>query len=86
MNIVKLFQDVMKLFKDAQACNILADIMAIIEDLKPAPGATAEEIEANGEIIKALLAMLSQIMSNPAIMQIIMALLSGLILKPEPKL
>lgn len=84
--IIQLFQAVMKLYKDAQACNIIADIMAIIEILKPSPTATAEEIEANGEIIKALLAFVTQVMSNPALLQIILSLLGGLILKPEPKL
>jgi hypothetical protein len=75
--IIELFQAVMKLYKDAQACNIIADIMAIIDILKPSPTATAEEIETNGELLKALLAIITQVMSNPILLQIILKLLSG---------
>ncbi len=83
MNIQKLITDVMQLVKDVEASNIVVDVEAIIADLQPAPAATPEEIGANGDIIQALIAMLEQVATNPVVMQIILALLGGLV-KPTP--
>ncbi len=79
MNIQKLVTDVMQLVSDVEKANLVADLHAIILDLQPAPSATAEEIQANGDIIKALIALLSQLATNPIVMQIILALLHGLV-------
>ena len=83
MNITKLITDVVQLVQDVQHSGVLADVEAIIADLQPVATASAEEIQANGDIIKALIALLTQLASNPIVMQIILALLGGLV-NPTP--
>jgi t-SNARE complex subunit (syntaxin) len=78
MDLVKLIADVEKLVVDAQP--VVADVEAIIADLQT-PNAEGK-FEANGDVIKALLALLENFASNPAVLAIVQALLAMLLKKP----
>ena len=76
VNVTKLITDVQKLIVDATP--LVADIEAIVADFQAASRAGPE---ANGEIIAKLFELIKQFASNPGVMQILLALLSGLMKK-----
>jgi hypothetical protein len=79
MDFPKLITDVQKLMVDIGP--VIADIEAIIHDFQNEPDPQLRK--ANGEIIKALLALVQQFASNPAFMQFLLTLLGGLVKAQE---
>ena len=82
MNLQALVTAVEKLIADCGP--IAADVEAIVAACEAVQAGKMEALpmEANGQILASLMAMLKQFANNPVVQQIILALISGLIKVP----
>ena len=78
MDISKLIVDCEKMVKDGMV--LVEDIEQVVADFKVA---SAGPYEKNGEIIKRLIEGLAALAQNPAVQQIILALISSFLKKQE---
>ena len=81
MDFQKLVADLSKLVVDAEP--LVADFEAIVADFEAKLDTTTER-QANGQILAQLLALLKQFAGNPAVQQIIIALITSLLGKVTP--